>query len=305
MQRLRSRLPPVNALVAFEASARHLSFTNAAKELGVTREAVSRQIRILESHLNLKLFLRHHRSLELSKAGSKFAMTVHTSLEEIAHAASSLGQTIRSPRIVVSATVAIASFWLTPRLPRFRRAHPDVEIRVMVSDQPVDFETEGVDIGLRYGDGGWPGLDALHLFEVESFPVCSPKYLRTSPQLEQPLDLLGHALLNLDGSVHETEDWAWWLDGLGSESVNTSSLDIIGFDNYANVMQAAIDGQGVALGFSGIVDELLENAQLVRPIPLTRRPRHGVYLVTPRVGKRTNSASHFYAWVLREAQPPS
>ena len=207
--------------------------------------------------------------------------------------------------MLVTATVAIASFWLTPRLPRFRRQHPGVEIRVVVSDPLVDLHSEGIDIALRYGDGDWPDVDAMHLFEVESFPVCSPGYLRTSPAVDSLGDLVSHPLLNLDGALHVMEDWGWWLHGLNGDSGDVPSLDIVGFDNYANVMQAAIDGQGIALGFSRIVDELLDSGRLIRPLDTVRKPGHGVYLVTAKDAVKTETAAYFYAWIIHEAAESS
>ena len=173
MRSLRSKLPPLNGLVAFEASARHLSFTRAGQELLVSREAVSRQIRNLESHLGVKLFERLFRALDLTEAGRAFYGVVQVSLENVARAAEDLSSPPETRRITVTATIAITSFWLTPRLPHFRQLHPEAEIRVTVSDQHLDLAAEQIDLGLRYGDGNWKGERALRLFDVESFPVCS------------------------------------------------------------------------------------------------------------------------------------
>ncbi|MEE8144268.1 MAG: LysR substrate-binding domain-containing protein, partial [Kiloniellales bacterium] len=264
MQSLRARLPPIKSLVVFEASARHLSFTRAGQELRVSREAVSRQIRILESHLGVKLFVRLHRALELTQAGEAFHAVVRESLESIARSTDTLQRAGQPAKVTVTATIAITSYWLTPRLPKFRAEHPDAEIRIAVSDAPIDMAAEGIDIGLRYGDGRWPGIKSVHLFDVNSFPVCSPGYVQNSPPIEAPADLVDHTLLNLDGTPHAMEDWNWWLAGSGVQP--PASLHILGFDSYANVIQAALDGQGIALGFSGVVSGLLSRGQLVRPM---------------------------------------
>ncbi len=299
MRNLRTRLPPLNSLVAFEASARLLSFTGAGRELGVSREAVSRQIRILESHLGAPLFERRHRSLELTAAGTSFSASVARHLDGIARAASALGRDEAPARVAVTATVAIASFWLTPRLPGFRAAHPGLEIRIAVSDAPVEEAMEGADLGLRYGAGQWAGLSARHLFDVDSSPVCTPGYLETAPPLRRPADLTDHSLLNLDGTAHALEDWRWWLDGAGVRQ--TGKLAILGFDNYANVIQAALDGQGVALGFGGVVDELLTRGDLVRPLAERLSKGGAVYLVTDPEAPLSPSARDFHDWVLAEA----
>ena len=299
MQSLRSRLPPLNALVVFEASARHLSFTKAAEELGVSREAVSRQIRNLEDHLGVALFRRRHRALDLTPAGAALHAEAQAGLEAIAQAAGGVQRRRRPARLTVTATIAIATFWLTPRLPRFRAAHPGAEIRVAVSDSPGDLAADGIDVGLRYGDGRWRGLAARHLFDVASFPVCAPAYLAAGPAIAGARDLVGHTLLNLDGAPHLVEDWRWWLAGAGVPP--ETPLDILGFDSYANVIQAACDGQGVALGFGGIVDGLLDRGALVRPVADSRSRGQAVYLVTPSGREPTPLARAFRDWVLAEA----
>ncbi len=300
MQSLRSRLPPLNALVTFEAAARHLSFTRAGQELGVSREAVSRQIRNLEDHLGVALFRRRHRALDLTPAGLELEAVVRQSLDNIAQSASALQRQRRPSRLTVTATIAIATFWLTPRRPRFRAAHPGAEIRVVVSDAPIDMAAEGIDVGLKYGDGKWRGLKTRHLFDVESFPVCAPGYLEAGPKIAAPGDLVAHTLLNLDGTPHVVEDWRWWLGG--AAVVPTDTLHILGFDSYANVIQAACDGQGVALGFSGIVDGLLARGDLVRPIADSRDRGQAVYLVAPAGTELSPLARKFFDWVLAEAQ---
>lgn len=301
MASLGSKLPPLNSLVAFEAAARHLSFTRAAEELGVSREAVSRHIRNLEGHLGAALFRRLHRALELTAAGNAFRPVVRESLENIARGARALRRDGQPSRITVTATVAIASLWLTPRLPRFRGGHPEAEIHMIIADREVDMAAEEIDVGLRYGDGHWPGLTATRLFDIESFPVCSPDYLASSPPLEVPGDLPRQTLLNLDGAAHSTEDWTWWLDGAGVPL--PASFQMLGFDNYANVIQAAVDGQGVALGFSHIVAELLLRGQLVRPIDRSLSKGYAVYLVAPKGARLSAHAQDFADWIVAEAAP--
>ena len=299
MQSIGSRLPPLKSLVAFEASARHLSLTRAAVELGISREAVSRQIRVLEEHLGVKLFDRLHRAVALTPSGKKLQSVVRDSLENIAYVTGAIRRPSRSFKITVSSTIAIASFWLTPRLARFRSKYPNVEIHVAISDTPKDLMTDGIDVGLRYGDGNWRGLTALRLFNVNSFPVCSPGYLDVAAPINEPADLLQHNLVNLDGTSHASEDWWWWLKGQGVEV--PKSLKMLGFDSYDNVMQVALDGQGVALGFSGFATDLLEDGRLVRPIESELSRGHAVYLVVPSGANPAPRVQNFIDWVLDEA----
>ncbi len=299
MQNLRNRLPPVNSLVAFEASARHLSFTRAAEELTISREAVSRHIRILEQHLETKLFDRMHRAIALTREGEAFMAVVQRSLDDVARATDDLRGGARRPKLVISATIAISAFWLTPRLPRFRADHPDTEIRVVVSDAPLRSITERFNFALRYGDGSWPGYTPTHLFDVDSTPVCTPEYAQSHGPIAAPADLVGHTLLNLDGTVHAMEDWTWWLNGQGVTSA--SGLTLLGFDNYANVIQAALEGQGIALGFSGIVDQLVERGALVRPVGAALSRGQGVFALIPTGAALSPSAQVFFDWILEEA----
>ena len=184
MAHLAAKLPPLRSLVAFEAAARLSSLTTAAAELKITREAVSRHIRALEAHLGIKLFYRVHRAVTLTAAGAKFQRIVQQSLEDIAAGAGAIRGRSRPAGITVATTIALASFWLTPRLASFRERHANVEIHVKISDASLDMLADGIDIALRYGDGKWKGLRAIRLFGVKSFPVCTPDYLRRAPPLQ-------------------------------------------------------------------------------------------------------------------------
>ncbi len=301
MRSLRLRVPPLNSLVAFEATARHLSITRASQELAISREAVSRQIRILEDHLGTKLFRRLYRALELTQEGEALAKTARQCLETLAQAAEQLRDGAAAGRLTVTATVAITTYWLTPRLPKFRAAFPEIQLRVNVSDTPLDLGKHGIDVGLRYGYGKWPGTRAIRLFDVESMPVCAPAYLDLNLPIVAPPDLLHHTLLNLDGAPHAEEDWFWLLAEAGVPKPHTPRL--LGFDNYANVIQAAIDGQGVAIGFSGILDDLLGNGTLVAPLPRRYSKQGAVYLIRPEKNP-SREAKAFVDWVTDLVEKP-
>jgi len=299
MRPLSSKLPPLKNIVAFESAARHLSLTRAAKELGVTREAVSRQIRILEEFLGVKVFTRLHRAIALTPAGQKLQPVVRKSLQDLAYTTGEIRRPNEPYRITVSSTIATASFWLTPRLVKFRAAHQNIEIHVAISDKPRDMDREEIDVGLRYGDGKWPELDTQKLFDVTSFPVCTPEYLRDSAPLDKPEDLLNHNLVNLDGQIHATEDWLWWLKGHGVKI--PQAFKMLGFDSYDNVIQVVKDGQGIALGYSGLTAALISQGVLVRPLEVALSNELAVYLVTPRSRELTPQVRKFMDWVLEEA----
>lgn len=299
MKSLRSRLPPVKSLVAFEAVARHLSLTKAGQELFISREAVSRQIRILEEHLGLKLFDRLHRSVGLTQAGDEFYLVIQNSLENIAQVSSDVRKQLQPKKITISATVAISSFWLTPLLIKYRQLYPNIEISVMVSDAPVEMVAEGVDLAFRYGHGQWPGLQSTSLFEVSSFPVCSPAYLEKSAPIKTPNDLLSHNLVNLNGELHQHENWLWWLKGHGV--VTPENFQTMGFDNYNNVIQVALQGQGIALGFSGLVGELLADKKLVQPLGASLKPNGSVFMSSPSGVSLSQQAQYFSDWLLTQS----
>jgi DNA-binding transcriptional LysR family regulator len=299
MQALNTKLPPLKSIVVFEAAARLSSLTLAAKELGVTREAVSRQIRILEEYLGVKVFTRLHRAIDLTSAGEKLQPVVRKSLQDISYVSGQIRRPNAPYKIMVASTIATGSFWLTPRLARFRAAHPNIEIHVAISDAPRDMLKEEIDVGLRYGDGNWPGLSAEKLFDISSFPVCTPAYLKNSARIASPEDLLEHNLVNLDGSVHAAEDWLWWLKG--HDVKVPKAFKMLGFDSYDNVMQVAINSQGIALGYSGLVTELVERGTLVRPLDAELSNELAVYLVVPKAQETTPQVKEFMSWILEEA----
>jgi len=299
MQSLASKLPPLKSLVAFEAASRHLSLTRAGEELRISREAVSRHIRVLEEHLGVKLFDRLHRAVALTLQGRKLQMVVRESLENIAYVAGAVSRPSLPFKITVSATIAISSFWLTPRLANFRGKYPNVEIHVAISDQPRDLYADDIDVGLRYGEGNWRGLSAIHLFDVRSFPVCSPGYLEKCAALAEPADLLEHTLINLDGTAHATEDWWWWLN---EQNVRVpATFKMLGLDSYDNVIQLALKGEGIALGFSGLVTEFLADGRLVTPIDVHQTRNLAVYLVTPAASTPSPKVQNFIDWIVEEA----
>ena len=266
----------------------------------ISREAVSRHIRVLEENLGVKLFERLHRAVALTPAGTKLQVVVRESLEDIAYVSGSIRAPKQAFRITVSATIAISSFWLTPRLKKFRARHPNIEIHAVVGDQPKDLYTEEVDVGLRYGDGNWQGLRSIRLFDIDSFPVCTPDYLEQSGGLTSVAGLPDHTLINLDGVSHSTEDWWWWLNANGVRV--PGSFNVLGSNSYDNVIQLALNGEGVALGFSGLIDDLLASGRLVRPLGDLQQRVQSVYAVVPTAMSPMPQVTDFIDWIVEEAQ---
>jgi len=298
------RLPPLDQLHTFEAVARHLSFTLAAGELFLTQSAVSRQIKSLEEELDLRLFHRRHRAIELTAAGQSLFEAVTRGLGEIGSCLAALGAGAKAPQITVSASVAFAWFWLMPRLERFSALQPEIDLRVLATDQPVMPGTGEVDVAIIFGSGQWEGLVARLLFGEKVYPVCSPVYLSNHPSLLRAEDLLDQTLLHLEygkpafGGV----DWRTWLlkQGVNGQPVRRG----LRFNAYPLVLQAAEAGHGVALGWSYVTDPLLAEGRLVCPVNRVVETRDGYYLCTSKDAAQSPGILAFLNWIIAEAAGP-
>jgi len=295
------RLPPLDLFHTFEAVARHRSFTLAADELCLTQSAVSRQIKALEDALALRLFRRLHRAIELTAEGQRLFESVTRALEDVSTCLAELGAAAKVPQITVCASVAFAWFWLMPRLERFGVLQPDVDLRVLATDQPVLPGAGEVDVAILFGSGQWEGLKAQLLFGERVYPVCSPGYKRDHPALRRPEDLLDQTLLHLEygkpslGGV----DWRTWLlrQGVNGQPVRRGMR----FNSYPMVLQAAEAGHGVALGWSYITDPLLAEGRLVCPVERTLETLDGYYLCTSKEAGQSRGGAAFIEWIRAEA----
>lgn len=300
MANLRSKLPPLNSLVTFEAAARHLNFTRAAEELLVTQAAVSRQIQVLEEHLGVTLFRRRHRTLELTTFGQRLHQAVTMGLEHIANTAADIRRAPREGEVTVSTSVTFANYWLMSRVAKFRAGNPDVELRLVASAPVSDLAAAGVDLAVRYGRGRWSGVQAHHLLDNEIFPVCAPGYMADRPALKDPADLIHEMLLHLVEFDRNWMTWDAWLRALGvAQRPAKRGLE---FDNYLVLIQAALDGQGIALGGGRLADDFLARGALIRPIEATLRSDWSFYLVVPTEVPLSEPARRFRDWILAEAQ---
>ena len=297
MKGLRSKLPPPNSIIAFEAAARHQSFTLAARELNVTQAAVSRQIKTLEDHLGLAVFRRVRRTVKLTSEGKRLHEAVKVGLDHIAELVVELQQIDAGPHLTVATTLAFSSFWLIPRIPDFRARFPEIELRIIASDANLDLLAEGIDVAVRYGGGKWQGLSSTRLFMAEVFPVCSRSLLDII-SIRTPGDLLNAPLLDLEASDKSWIDWANWLEEVGLDARKLRRL--LTFNNWPLLIQAAVDGQGIALGWTPYVNELLALGKLVRPIETVVQPTNAYYLITPPRGENPNSGV-FSQWIMEQA----
>src|ERR1700720_1360982 len=288
------RLPSLNALKAFEAAARHESFTRAAEELCVTQGAVSHQVKALEAELGIKLFNRERQRLVITDAGREYLNVVRDALDRIAVGTERLVQRQNAGVLTVSTSPDFAAKWLVHRLGRFAEAHPDIDLRVSATMHHVDFAREEVDLAVRHGDGKWPGLDAVRLCSERLFPVCSPKLVTGRNRIKTAADLLKFPLLHLN----DWTTWARWFEAAGigdpvahGPSVNQASM----------LIDLAVDGQGVALARTVLAAWDLLNGRLVRPIQVSLRMSNTYWIVCPKVNSSVPKIATFRNWLLAEA----
>ncbi|PIW29872.1 MAG: transcriptional regulator [Rhodospirillales bacterium CG15_BIG_FIL_POST_REV_8_21_14_020_66_15] len=288
------RLPPLNALRAFEAAARHLSFTQAAEELNVTQAAVSHQIRGLEDWLGFPLFRRLSRALVLTEAGQILFPEVREAMDILTTAVNRVQRQDSEGVLTVTTMDSFAVSWLVPRLGRFRQAHPDIDVRLVMADRMVDLAREGVDVAVRYGRGSWPGLTVTLLRTEELFPVCAPSLLDGGPPLKAPADLANYTLLHDEMPV----DWRDWLAAVGCEAVNPERGP--GYTHSNLVLLAARAGEGVALGRSVMVADDLAEGRLVRPFDFALPAPQAYYLACVEGEEDRPKIRAFREWLLAE-----
>jgi LysR family glycine cleavage system transcriptional activator len=294
------RLPPLNALRAFEAAARHLSFTKAAEELHVTQAAISHQVKALEEVLGMPLFRRLNRRLVLTDSGQRYLPPLREAFDMLQVATDRLRADEQAGALRLSVIPSFAAKWLLPRLPRFRQRHPEIDVLLSATEKLTDFAREQVDLGIRYGRGHYPGLRVDLLMRDEIFPVCSPRLLEGPHPLRAPADLKHHTLLH--DQVYATEDdpdWRLWLRTAGITGIDTNRGP--GFSHTNMVAEAAIAGQGVALCRSSIVSDDIEAGRLVQPFG-PRLPSSFVYtVVSLPESADLPKVRDFREWIMEEA----
>lgn len=294
-------LPSLDPLKGFEAAARHLSFTKAAGELFLTQSAISRQIQTLEEQLGVKLFRREARRLSLTPEGEVLARAVAETLDRLAEVCAGLKAAQRRPRVNVSAAVGIASLWLVPRLAAFQEREPDVDVRLSAGNRMVDLEREDIDLALRYIAPETAPAGAALLFEEEVFPVAAPKLAAKLPAVLRAEDLAGLTLLAFDNG-HKAPWFSWepWLIGLGLAHARPKA--VLQFNQYDQLIRAAEDGRGIALGRGPLVAKLIA-ARKLKPLrgPRQRIAARAYFLVRAQRAARPE-VDRFADWLLAEAK---
>ncbi len=299
MQRLIKQIHSPAALFAFEAAARHRSFTRAAAELNVTQPAVSQAVKRIERALGVQLFKREHRALSLTEIGERFYDDVSYGLIHIRRSAERLSAQRKDKHVTLSVTTAFANYWMVPRLGAFREQNPDVDLRVQTTNKDVDIASESISLAIRLGDGQWPGYKSLPLAVEEIFAVCSPSYLSQHPQPETPADLLSHSLIHLEEPFRPRATWADWFAQNGVDYKDAG--EGLRLNDYALVIQTAIAGEGIAFGWRHVVELLIEQGVLVKVLGASYRSDNRFFVVWPETIALSPEATRVRDWLASQA----
>lgn len=297
---MHSRLPPLAAIRAFESAARLGGFQRAGEELHVSAGAVAHQVKQLESWLGVSLFLRLPRGVILTPAGQQYADALRPLLIDMADASELVRRRGDDRVVTVTSVPSLVARWLMPRLGRLREQHPEIDMRVLASLHPVDFAREGVDVAIRLGRGPYPGLQSDVLMEEWFSAVCSPAFKAAAPDLRTPADLLRHPLLHdeLEARIPDEINWARWLQEFGIVYSGTARPS---FSHTYLTLEAAANGQGVALAAEAFIAEDLRSRRLVRLFPQRVLGPYRFHLLRPTEAEVRPAVRAFCEWIKREA----
>ena len=292
---MRRTLPPLETFRFFEAAARHLNFTQAAKELHVTHGAVSQRIKSLEAHLGTPLFRRSGRGLLLTDDGRQLLERVQAAISEIAEGVEAIRPPNRDRTLTISTPPCFAAYWLLPRLADFNEQHPNMQVDIRATLSLTDFPRDGVDMAVRFGPGTWAGLRAIKLYDEELVPVCSPTF-RGGQLPRVPADLLKVPLLHDD-----RQPWSIWFEAVGLSYRDTGRGARYSEANL--LLPAAIAGLGVALARASLVETDLASGRLVRLFSRSVPTRYSYYIVYPPGSENTGKIQAFQQWLLAQVRP--
>ncbi|WP_312794906.1 LysR substrate-binding domain-containing protein [Tianweitania sp.] len=286
--------------MVFEAAARLRSFTQAAEELGVTQAAVSRQIHLLEEALGFPLFKRLHRRIELTEKGRALSTASTGAFNILADSVAEITRRNTSEQLVISTTVSFSQLWLLPRVSSFSRAHPNIKLRIISQDKRVNAQSGEADLSIRYGHGTWPDGKAEFLFNDEVFPVCSPDYASAMGSISDPGDLLRYNLVSSDS---DEPGWVGWSEWFSAFSIDVPTANFgMHTSFYMDSIHAALMGEGIALGWSRLVQRLLQEKRLVRITPYAMPTHDGYFIVVPRRRSERSDVSLFVNWIKDQAR---
>ena len=290
-------------LLVFEAAARHGSFTNAARELNVSQPAISLCIRNLEKNLGTALFTRQHRAIQLTTAGERLYQDVAVGFGRILATAEELNTRSRRGHVTLSASSAFAHYWLVPRLASFHAIHPHIDLRVQISDREPEIGPDGISLAIRRGKGQWPGSATALIAEEALSPIVSPNYERGSPPLKDPHALMSEKLIHLEEPIRPRPTWRDWFTAFDAAFEDTG--EGLRLNDYALVLQAAIAGEGYAMGWHHVTRRLVEQKLLLRLDQWTWRSGLGFYLVWPSGSPLADNLVAVQEWIIETANTES
>ena len=300
MRELRRLVHSPHHLFVFEVCGRLLSFTNAAAELGVSQPAVSLSIRQLEKAIGEELFERRHRAIRLTDAGERFYQQVTLSFERLLQAAREVSRGGEENLVTLSISTAFANYWVMPRMTRLHRSHPRVDLRLQVVDKDVDLEYENVSLGIRRGRGGWPGYASADIAREEIFAVASPAYLQAHSTPKSIDDLLEHQFIHLEEPFRPRPAWRDWFHSFGVDFVDRG--EGLRLNDYALVIQAAMAGEGIAIGWRHVTESLIDKRLLVPVLPQSWVTGEEFHLIWSDRTELSESARQVRDWIIEEAK---
>lgn len=289
-------------MTSFEAAARLASFTKAANELGVTQAAISRQIHLLEELFGFPLFVRLHRRIELTERGKTFATAAQDALDLIATSVIEITKEDSAAELTIAASVAFSQFWLLPRISEFSKRHPEISLRIVSQDTMPNIEAGELDMAIRFGTGMSSDGTAEMLFEDEIFPICSPDFAKMAGDINNVNDLVGHPLIS---NATDDPTWTGWKEFLASFSVEMPKKPLgLRCSFYTEAIYAALNGQGIALGWRHLVEDLMLQGRLVQVTEATVKTRNAYFVIVPKRRRPTDAARLFLAWLLEASHRP-
>jgi LysR family transcriptional regulator, glycine cleavage system transcriptional activator len=300
-------VPGTRALRTLAAAGRHLNFTRAADELGLTPAAVSFQIKEIEEQLGVKLFTRTSRTIRLTEPGIILCEAAADALDVMHRGVSKAQKASRgTAQLKVTVDPQFATKWLMRRVERFRKSHPDIDLRFDIAYEVRDFDVDDIDVAIRFGSGKYPGLAANRLFDNIIVPVCSPRLLTSGRPLKEPRDLLHHTLAHIEWSRQGVTwpNWRMWMAAAGIDDFDDSNTIV--FEASSNAVDAAMAGDAVALADFAMVANDLSEGRLVRPFELSIKaaPEYAYHLVYPETTASDRRITAFRDWMLAECARP-
>lgn len=302
MQKLHRLISSPRNLFIFEVAARHGSFTRAAEELSMQQPSVSAAIKQLEASLGVKLFDRQHRKVQLTSAGQRFQAGVARALADIQNAAEAVAEMGKDRIVTLNASSAFVYFWMMPRLPDLRQKHPEIDLRLQSSDHEPDLDTEQISLAVRLGDGVWPGYDTGLIADEVLYPVASPLVFQSARTLRSIPTLLQQRLIQLEEPIRDRPTWKQWF---AHHKVLDRNIPVaLRLNDYAMVLQAAMAGEGFAIGWDHQVGRLIRNGHLMGRPDWAWRTGRGVYLVWSSSRALSPQAEAVRDWILDQAAKP-